>query len=262
MNRALDDDGAAGHTAFRVSFPGPDVSLAQDKEWCVVHVNGEWHEIRFHDYAKIYEIPGFYEYLFYDLLKYRSPAVVCELLDRMRHSTPGNSQPLRVLDLGAGNGLVGKQLADMGAHRIVGVDILPQAARAAARDYPGVYETYFVRDMTRLTERQRDELMDFEFNCLTCVAAAGFGGVPPLAFAEAYNLIAPGGWLAFNLKEDFLVRRNGFGFARLIQEMISDGTLSIRTRRVHQHRLSTDGRPIMYLAFGGQKIRDVELPDY
>ena len=40
---------------------------------------------------------------------------------------------LRVLDVGAGNGMVGEELDRMGAKHIVGVDIIPEAAEAAQR---------------------------------------------------------------------------------------------------------------------------------
>ena len=55
---------------------------------------------------------------------------------------------LRVLDVGAGNGMVGEELDRMGARHIVGVDIIPEAKEAAERDRPGVYDDYFVVDLT------------------------------------------------------------------------------------------------------------------
>ena len=56
------EESAADATPLRVAFPRSQARLAQDHEWCVARVDGEWREIRFHDYGKVYEIPGLYEY--------------------------------------------------------------------------------------------------------------------------------------------------------------------------------------------------------
>jgi SAM-dependent methyltransferase len=251
---------AADATPLRVALPRAQARLEQDHEWCVARVDGEWREIRFHDYGRVYEIPGLYEYLFRDLLKCESPRIVRDLLEGEMRSSRRDSHPLRVLDLGAGNGLMAEELTEMEAELIVGVDIISEAAQAADRDRPGLYEKYFLLDMTRVTEGERRELSSYGVNCLTCVAALGFGDIPTLAFAEAYNLIAPGGWVAFNIKEQFLGNGDHSGFARLIAQMASEGVPSIRRSRRYRHRLSVDGEPIYYVAVAGKKLRDVELP--
>lgn len=259
-SREFGEEPAAAAPPLRVAFPRQQVHLEQDREWCVARVDGEWREIRFHDYGRVYEIPGLYEYIFRDLLKCDSPSVVRKLLEGEIEASRADVHPLRVLDLGAGNGLMAEELTEMGAELIVGADIIPEAAEAARRDRPGMYEEYFVLDMTRLTADQRSEMRSYRFNCLTCVAALGFGDIPTRAFAEAYNLLAPGGWVAFNIKEDFLGNGDRSGFARLLEKMASRGVLSIRGRRRYPHRLATDGEPIHYVAVSGRKRRDVPLP--
>ena len=39
---------------------------------------------------------------------------------------------------------------------------------------------------------------------MTCVAALGFGDIPPLAFADAFNLVASPGWIAFNIRDRYV----------------------------------------------------------
>src|SRR3970282_2799077 len=112
--------------------------MPQDAEWCEIRENGGWRRMRFHDYGDIYERPGLYEYLFYDLLACQSPRRVVGLLTEVR-AEPEGKEPLRVIDLGAGNGLVGKELRRIGAAEIVGVDILEEARGGAHRDLPGGY---------------------------------------------------------------------------------------------------------------------------
>src|SRR3954466_2364583 len=124
--------------SLAVEFPGDEL-LDQDVEWCRVTVGGETREIRFHDYHEIYAVPGLYEFLFYERLRCCSPRVVRELLEQELQSEDVDPATLRVLDLGAGNGMVGGQLADLGARSITGIDLIPEAAAAARRDRPGVY---------------------------------------------------------------------------------------------------------------------------
>src|SRR4051794_18310401 len=158
--------------SFAVEFPD-DVARDQDHEWCRVTVNGAKRKIRFHDYDEIYSVPGLYECLFYQHLACCSPQVVRGLLEDALRDAGVPASTLRVLDLGAGNGMVGEELADLGADLIAGVDLLPEAAAAAKRDRPGVYDDYHVLDLTELSDGVRSELRDHRFNALVSVAALG-----------------------------------------------------------------------------------------
>jgi predicted TPR repeat methyltransferase len=240
-----------------VALPETSVSMTQDTEWCVVRENGTWHQIRFHDYEALFAVPGLYEKVIYEILGCDSPRVVRDLLEDELSNVNASADSLRVLDLGAGNGMVGEQLADLGAGFIVGVDIIDEAADATQRDRPGIYDDYLVVDMTALKDRQQQRLADYRFTTLTCVAALGFGDIPPEAFISAYNLIQPDGWVAFNIKEDFLSNGDDSGFAGLIKTMLGDGTMELRKRQRYQHRLGTDRQPLHYVAIVGRKRRDL-----
>src|SRR5690606_41064902 len=94
-----------------------------------VLLDGSWQQVRFHDYDRIFTIPGLYEQLFHDILDCRSPDVIGKLLkeELQRNNVPASS--LRVLDLGAGNGVVGEQL------RTVGVGYLRSEERRVGRGW-------------------------------------------------------------------------------------------------------------------------------
>jgi SAM-dependent methyltransferase len=235
-----------------VEFPG-DETLDQDHEWCRVTIDGRTRDIRFHDYHEIYAVPGLYEFLFYERLRCCSPEVVRGLLEEELESQNADPATLRVLDLGAGNGMVGEELADLGVGSITGIDLIPEAAAAAQRDRPGVYDDYFVLDLTELTEDHRRELRARHLNALVTVAALGFGDIPPAAFAEAFNLVSDGGWIAFNIKEHFLDDGDSTGFSRLIDKLLETGILEQRAEKVYRHRLSTSGEPLDYVAVVGVK---------
>lgn len=247
-----------GNRRLTIALPEPGLAMDQDAEWCVVRFDNRWQQIRFHDYDDIYAIPGLYERLFYDVLRCNSPTTIRTLLEQEIEKAGTSPRRFRVLDLGAGNGMVGEEMAAMCVDSLIGVDIIHAAAKAVERDRPGIYDEYLVTDMAHLSKSQRGWLESIGFNCLTCVAALGFGDIPPAAFATAYNLIESGGWIAFNIKEDFLSSSDVSGFARLIRTMCDGGVLTIRAQRRYQHRLATNGKPIMYLAVVGVKQRAIK----
>lgn len=239
---------------FAVEFPPGAEHLEQDQEWCFLRRNGgDPQRLRFHDYGRIYDVPGLYEHLFYTRLECESPQMVRSLLEGELRKAGFDPAELSVIDVGAGNGMVGEELADMGAGKLVGVDLLPEAAAAAERDRPEVYEDYFVVDLTDLSPDDYRALDAHDFNCLTTVATLGFGDIPPQAFAQAYNLVADGGWVAFNIKETFLQSDDSSGFSRLMESLIDTGRLEILARERYRHRYAVNGDELMYVAMVGIK---------
>lgn len=244
---------------FRLRFPQTDnpLDLEQDEEWCFVEHGGREQRIRFHDYDKIFRVPGLYEALFYDKLECKSPEMVCMLLEHEIRKNSEHPSDLSVLDVGAGNGIVGEILARMGVPEIIGIDIIDEAAEAAGRDRPGLYQEYFVEDLTNLSFRTRHNLQSQRLNCLTTVAALGFNDIPPSAFANAYNLIENPGWIAFNIRDKFLTNGDMSGFSQLIRRMVDNEILDLCVKHTYFHRLALDGTPLEYVAVVGKKHQNI-----
>jgi SAM-dependent methyltransferase len=237
---------------FMVVLPDDGQTRNQDEEWCEVILDGRRRRIRIHDYRDVYGIPRLYERICHILDGCRSPQVLVRLVDDVLAARGTDPAELRVLDLAAGNGMVGEELRRLGVDAVYGVDIIPEAAHATQRDRPGVYDGYLTADLTNLTPDQRTTLADADLNTMTVVSALGFG-VPPRAFAQAYNLISTPGWLAFTIKEDFLRKRDPTGFARLIQRMRDEHLILPLARERFQHRLSVCGKPLYYVAYVARK---------
>ncbi|NIR48458.1 methyltransferase domain-containing protein, partial [candidate division KSB1 bacterium] len=238
----------------RVQFPpGETNDIAQDEAYFYLREGDKKRRIRLHDYDKLYEVPGLYEQVLYDRLKCQSPSKVSEILNAAVSQTEEYVTELRVLDFGAGNGMMGEALKNYGVSRIVGVDIIDEAYKATERDRPGVYDAYYIADFSNLSKEQHEDLKSWCLNCLTTVAALGFGDIPPQAFAEAFNIIQDHGWVAFNIKETFLDNRDETGFSKLNRELILSEFLDIYYLERYRHRLSITGEPLYYYALAGRK---------
>lgn len=263
MNPATlpEEDAGDKLAGLELRFPEPSSDgRDQDEEWCEVTLDGDQRRIRFHDYNEIYDIPGLYERLFYDELKCSSPRILREMIAECLAEGNGSQAALRVLDVGAGNGLVGEELKRLGAESIVGVDIIEEAYAALERDRPGLYDDYFVADLTAISPETDTGLVGGRFNCMTSVAALGFDDMPPEAFAGGYRYLAEGGLLAFTIKADFVAGGDPSGFSQMINAAIDGGAIEVKGRRRYTHRLSAAGDPIHYEGIVARKHGD--LPGY
>ncbi len=243
----------------KIQFPQAESHhLKQDEAFFyLTSQDGNQQKIRFHDYDEIYKIPGLYEQVFYDRLKCTSPAKVTEILKSAVAQNQEHFTELRVLDLGAGNGMMGESLKRHGVARLVGVDIIAEAEDATLRDRPDVYDAYYVEDFCNLDTDTKEDIESWSLNCLVTVAALGFGDIPTSAFIEAFNVIQTEGWVAFNIKETFLDHTDESGFSRMIRELIFSKYLDLYYLERYRHRLSIEGEPLYYFALAGRKNADI-----
>lgn len=244
-----------GGKRYLARFPaGNFMNVGQNEANFVLRENDKDLVIRFHDYDSIFQRPGLYEQLFYDRLQCVSPERVCSMLSTVLVNEGVNKHSLRALDLGAGNGMVGELLK---AARVVGVDILASAREACDRDRPGVYDAYYVTDMANLDESTSKAMNEWKFNCMTCVAALGFGDIPTPAFIAAFNVVQIGGWIAINIKETFLETSDKSGFSSLIKSLMISDTLKVMHLERYRHRLSIDGAPLYYYGLVARKLGNI-----
>ena len=236
---------------FPIRFPSR--SLPQDEEWCEVRIEGSWKKIRFHDYDQVYKVPGLYETIFYRTLRCNSPFRVSTFVSEVMSELGLDLHGARALDLGAGNGMSGEALQNIGVRKIVGIDLLNEARDAALRDRPWVYDHYLAADLSDLNKEQADFLQAYKFNMLCTVAALGFGDIPPSAFYHAFNLIQDGGIVVFNIRGEFLKRNSGSPFADFVECLIENEFMEVELLKKYQHRLNTQGQPIYYVGVVARK---------
>jgi predicted TPR repeat methyltransferase len=261
--------------------------VPQDEEWCEIFPKGESvaTRVRFHDYAQVFSYPGLYNQLFGgpdSETQCVSPQFIASLLQSQLHhilqvpvkegdsTVLGESSvQLCVLDVGAGNGLIGEQIRAFKDGRkaiVVGCDITPEAKIAAEHDFPGIYDIYLTADLTALREADSNHRILRKlapFNIMTVVSALGFKGIPLEAFVAASAFVEDGGLIAFNLKDDFVEGepelgsgsgvRSESGVAKFIRESVSKRSLCIVSKETYRHRLSVTGESITYIAFVAKK---------
>ena len=244
-----------GRFLFRIPLEAEE--LDQDEEWFSVRLNGSWKTLRIHDYDKLYQTPGLYEALLYDVLECRSPQRLVRLLCLVLENWSLEPEDLRVLDLGAGNGLVGERLQEVGIECMVGVDILQEAADATLRDRPNIYSDYVVTDLCDPAPTEHKRLQESRSNCLITVAALGFGDIPPAAFRNAFNLIETPGWMGLTIKDAFLESKDKKEFGGFIKHMIDERIISVEAQMRIHHRKSLSGDPLFYTALIGRKLRNI-----
>lgn len=242
----------------KIQFPAIITDhLDQDEAYFYLLSDSKKNKILFHNYDEIYRNQGLYEQLFYDRLKCSSPAKITEVLKHTIDQNKVHFSEMRVLDFGAGNGMMGEALKKYGVSRLVGVDILEDAKKAMERDRPGIYDEYYVKDFMDLDDNDREEIKTWNLNSLVSVAALGYGDIPPKAFVEALNLISPEGWVAFNIKESFLYHDDNTGYSKTIRELIFSKYLYVNHIERYRHRLSIEGSPLYYFAVTCWKQNDV-----
>jgi predicted TPR repeat methyltransferase len=241
---------------FKIRYPEKECTLDQDEEWVTIVAQDSTEKIKLHDYEKFYEIPGLYEKVIYDKLKCDSHRVICELLNTEIEKAVFNKNKLRVLDFGAGNGVVGECLDKVvGCQILVGFDIIQQARDAVERDRPKLYDQYYVMDISQMDECKQKILNEWNFNALVTVGALGYGDIPPQAFINAFNTIEDRGWIAFNIKDRFLNGDDDTGYKDTLKAMMGD-CLEVLQKKRYCHRLSLSGESLYYYAIIGRKVNN------
>lgn len=241
---------------LQVAYPGKECLVEQDEEYFDLVTADGRERIRIHEYDRVYDVPGLYEEVVYNKLQCDSPKVITDLLTESMKTYGDNQAPLRVLDFGAGNGIVGECLQEaVEPETIVGVDIIQEAKKAVQRDRPDIYDDYYVMDLSEVDEGDKQKLGRWNFNALVTVAALGFGDIPTQAFVNAFNLIENNSWVVFNIKDRFFSADDETGYNDTLQQMIGN-SLKVVKKHHYCHRLSMSGDPLHYYAIVGRKEND------
>jgi predicted TPR repeat methyltransferase len=220
-----------------------------DQEEVVVRFAADGHEerVRVQDYERVYAVAGLYEAIVHDHLRCQSPDRVAAMLARAARELGRAPRSVRVLDLGAGNGVSGQALAAQGLQPVVAIDTEPAARAATLRDRPGLYEAYLIADVLALTAAQARTIRALAPNALACIGAIGLDHVPPAALPAALGLLADDSLLAYTVSEATSAQDGAEITARL-SEIAARWRFDELARERYRHRLTVTGHPIWWEA--------------
>ncbi len=225
-----------------------------DESWLEYGPPGDRRRIDFHDYGAIYAVPGLYERVFYETLMMRSTAEVVRLYAEALTELDRDPGGERVIDFGAGNGLGGEFLRELGVGAVIGIDLEPMAQTAAERDRPGTYDEYHVGDLGSWSADTLDQLRATRPTALLALSAVGVGHVPRAVLERALGLLGPGGIYAFAVAPPLAPESTdpagvATGYPAFIRELIE--TTHVMRRAEYVHRSRADGSDDLGIAFVG-----------
>jgi predicted TPR repeat methyltransferase len=100
----------------------------------------------------------------------------------------------RILDAGAGTGLVGEELKKMGYTKMDALDYSKEMLDEAGKK--GVYEALIQADMSHPLD-----IKDNAYDAIVCTGTFTFGHVDANAFDELVRITRPGGMVCFTIRE-------------------------------------------------------------
>jgi ubiquinone/menaquinone biosynthesis C-methylase UbiE len=127
---------------------------------------------------------------------YLGPRKAAEVVARYVHKTA------RLLDAGAGTGLVGEVLSAVGFDDIAAIDLSPRMLEEARRK--GVYG-----EMRPMVLGERLDYFDDTFDAVVCVGTLTQGHAPAESLDEFVRITLPMGYVVFTLRPD-VYEREGF----------------------------------------------------
>jgi hypothetical protein len=187
--------------AFTVRFPPQDAGAPDEEAFEVAFADGRVERFTMHDYARVYAVPGLYEEVVQRTLECATPDRIATLLAGAARSLGRQPADVRVLDLGAGNGVSGAALAAAGMRPVVAVDLEPQARAATLRDRPGLYELVLTGDAATLDASEVEAVRALRPNALTLVGALGSDHVGLAGLSAAARLLEPDALVAYAYPE-------------------------------------------------------------
>ncbi len=237
---------------YEVELPDAK-SLTQGEEFFFFRQEGEEKKMKLHDYEDIYQVPFLYEKVLYDLLKCNTPNAISDLLEQAIEKSNQKPEDMKVLELGAGSGIFGEHLKNMGFGYVAGLDIYEVAKEAAYRDRPDLYDHYYVDDLTDLKPASIKDIEEKKYDVVAVASATGWGNhIPTKGFENAFQLLPEDGLFVYHVKRDDQ-DPECVDLCNWIDEKIEKGHLEVKAEDKCFHRYSLENEPIYYDVIIGQK---------
>ncbi|KAM0323746.1 hypothetical protein ACHAQA_008683 [Verticillium albo-atrum] len=133
---------------------------------------------------------------------------------------------IEILDAGCGTGLVGVELAKVGAKHIDGVDLSPGMLKVAQK--LGVYRALEAVDLSQPLARP-----NASYDVVVCVGTMTEGHVGAAAIDEFVRVLKKGGFLVATIL--FSIWENG-GYEKRVKELVAAGKVNFVSANLEDYR--------------------------
>jgi SAM-dependent methyltransferase len=240
--------------AYAVRSPLVLQSAYEPDEFCEVLINGEWRRFRVGDQRSLLEHPGLYEQLM-NQLECTTPQRAAAIFGEVLFDWFGSPSELRVLELGAGNGLMAAELRQLGAGAVMGIDHRPEASAAARRDRPWAYDYYLLGKLTARKASLRRNVAKFSPNCLVMLAGDADELIDASAFAAAWDVLPCNAWAIFSMSDTAPTDGRQAKFQQVLRELTEQGCIQMECYRRYVHRITMGGVPVCHVLFVARKLQ-------
>ncbi|MCJ7499205.1 class I SAM-dependent methyltransferase [bacterium] len=143
------------------------------------------------------------------------------IAEELSHLTPRSS---RVLDAGAGTGLVGRYLGALGYSDLVAIDLSNEMLNKAREK--SVYGEFHQMDLAETLN-----FPDDSFDAVVCSGVLTFSHAPAKSLNELVRVTKPGGHLLYSLRTDAY---ESMGFEDITRGLDADGKWELLEKKGHQ----------------------------
>lgn len=143
------------------------------------------------------------------------------IADELSRFTPKSG---RILDAGAGTGLVGQYLGSLGYTDLVAMDLSNEMLGKAREK--GVYMEFHQMDMSKTLDYPDDS-----FDAVVCAGVLTFSHAPAKSLYEMVRVTKPGGHILYSLRTDAY---ESMGFEDITRELESGGKWQLVEKTGHQ----------------------------
>jgi ubiquinone/menaquinone biosynthesis C-methylase UbiE len=173
---------------------------------------------------------------------FTAPTLVAEAIARglkLNH-LPNKTEALKntaIVDAGCGTGLVGTELAKLGAEQIDGLDISQGMLDVAGKT--GAYKSLRIVDLTT-----RLPIVDGKYDALTCCGTFTHGHLGPAPLAEFVRVIKTSGIVVATVLDSHWEEK---GFEAEIQRLEREGIAEVVENESHAYRKDAGGGRVLIL---------------
>jgi ubiquinone/menaquinone biosynthesis C-methylase UbiE len=144
---------------------------------------------------------------------------------------------VNIIDAGCGTGLVGVELAKLGAKHVDGLDLSGGMLDVASKT--GAYKNFKTADLTKSLP-----IADGTYDAVTCCGTFTHGHLGPEPLAEFVRIVKTSGVVVATVLDSHWEEK---GFAAAVERLSEEGKVDVVENDVHSYRKDAGGGRVLVL---------------